>query len=416
MTASAAAAADDPIRRRRILYAVTLGILQTISTLTIDIYLPAFPQIAAEFSASQAAVQFTFTGAMIGSLFGQLLAGPLSDMVGRKTPLLAACGLHIIASLLCAVAPSAELLAAARFILGLAAAATGVIALSIVRDLYSGHAMVRMLSNMALISGVAVAVGPLLGSTLLQIMPWRLVFVTLACYGVLVALLCGAALSETLPSSARHRDGLLRRFQGLGEVFRDRTYRGLALTSAFMWGGMFSYLAASSFLFQQVFGLTPTGYGLVFATHALFMLAGNQLSGRVSRRLGFHALLLIGVTGTVASTGVMAVLQLVLPGAGIFGVLGPLWAFTFFLGLSTPSIQAAAMSRHGGVIAGAAASGVGASRQLLGAVASPLAGLVGITSGLPVAVIMFAGQAIALLMLWAFVLRSPQGSDAREGS
>lgn len=394
----------DLQQRRRTLYAVTLGILQTVSTLTIDIYLPAFPQIATEFAASQAAVQFTFTGAMVGSLAGQLLAGPLSDMAGRKTPLMAAFALHIAASLFCSVAPSAELLAVARFFLGLAAAATGVIALSVVRDLYTGHQMVRMLSSMALISGMAIAAGPLLGSLLLALMPWRMVFVTLAGYGLAVALLCSWAIRDTLPRSARHSDGLLRRFRGVGEVFHDRIFVGLSFTSAFMWGGMFSYLASSSFLFQQVFGLSATGYGVVFASHALLMLAGNQLSGSVSRRIGFRGLLTVGTTGTVLSTAVMTALQFGLPDGGLLTLLAPLWAFTFFLGIATPSLQAAAMSRHSGAIGGAAASGVGATRQLMGAAASPLAGLIGITSGLPVALIMLVSQALALVTAWVFVL------------
>jgi DHA1 family bicyclomycin/chloramphenicol resistance-like MFS transporter len=385
---------------KRLLLVVTLGLLQTISTLTIDIYLPAFPQISAEFSASQAAVQFTFTGAMIGSLIGQLVAGPWSDRVGRRLPLLVACILHVTASLACAMAPSAEWLAGARFFLGLAAAATGVMALSMVRDLYRGGSMVKMLGNMALISGVAIAVGPLLGSQLLQLMPWRGVFVTLACYSLFLCVFAAFALGETLPAASRHPTGRGRLTTRIAHVVSDRVYVGLVLVSAFMWAGMFSYLAASSFLFQSVFGLTATEYGLVFASHALLMLAGNQLSARLGGRIGYGTLISITTFGTAASTLAMLLLH---DQGGLFSMLVPLWAFTFFLGAGTPIIQALALSRHSGSDAGTAASGLGASRQGLGAIASPIAGVIGITGILPVASVMVVAQLVAVVLLWVII-------------
>ena len=165
---------------RRVIYVILLGALTALGPFTIDLYLPAFPTLQADFRTSAAAIQLTLTGTMVGFALGQLVVGPLSDKVGRRVPLLAVTALHVVASTAAALAPDLTLLAIARVFMGVGAAAGGVVAMAIVRDLFGGRRLVVMLSRLALVSGAAPVVAPLIGSALLAVMPWRGIFVVLA--------------------------------------------------------------------------------------------------------------------------------------------------------------------------------------------------------------------------------------------
>jgi DHA1 family bicyclomycin/chloramphenicol resistance-like MFS transporter len=179
---------DSITHRRRVLYIVLLGALTALGPFTIDLYLPAFPVLEADFHTTAAMIQLTLTGTMIGFALGQLIVGPLSDKVGRRVPLLSVTALHVVASVAAALAPTLELLSVARVFQGAGAAAGGVVAAAIVRDLFGGRRLVVMLSRLALVSGVAPVLAPLVGSALLAVMPWRGVFVVLAVYGAVYRL------------------------------------------------------------------------------------------------------------------------------------------------------------------------------------------------------------------------------------
>ena len=193
--------------RRRVLYIVLLGALTALGPFTIDLYLPAFPVLEADFQTTAAAIQLTLTGTMIGFALGQLIVGPLSDKVGRRVPLLSVTALHVAASVAAALAPTLELLSAARVLQGAGAAAGGVVAAAIVRDLFGGRRLVVMLSRLALVSGVAPVLAPLVGSALLLVMPWRGIFVVLAVYGAVMLVSAIVFLPETLPRARRHDTG-----------------------------------------------------------------------------------------------------------------------------------------------------------------------------------------------------------------
>lgn len=401
MSAGDATPMADDFARRRIAYVIALGLLQTLSTFTIDIYLPAFPQIAGTFDVSESSIQFTFTGAMIGMVLGQFFAGPWSDAVGRRQPMLIATVVHVAASIACALAPSVEMLVAARVLQGAASAATGVIALAIVRDLYSGLPMMRMLASMSLISGMAIAVGPLFGSLLLEVMEWRGVFASLAGYGLAIGLLVLIFIGETLPPERRHPGGLRARASAMRRVASDRPFVGLVLVTSLAWAGMYSYLAASSFLFQRVYGLSELQYGLVFASHALMMLLGTQLGVRIAHRIEPRRIVMLSTAGLGISAIGLLIVGL-LPVGPLVSIMVFLWAFTFFLGVNTPCIQTLALARHGGD-AGTAASLLNATRQGFGALATPIAGFIGVTSAAPVAAVMVVGQLAAIIILWVVV-------------
>ena len=189
--------------RQRLVYVLVLGALTALGPFTIDLYLPSLPNVQHEFSVGTSLVQLTLSATTVGFALGQLLVGPWSDAVGRRVPLIAATGLHVVASILVAVSPNIELLIAFRLLQGFGAAAGGVVAVATVRDLFGGYPLVRMLSRLALVSGLAPVIAPLAGSALLLVFPWRGIFWVLAAYGLLVVVAAIVFIVETLP--AHHR-------------------------------------------------------------------------------------------------------------------------------------------------------------------------------------------------------------------
>lgn len=381
--------------------AVTLGFLQTLSTLTIDIYLPAFPRIAAELAVPESSIQFTFTGAMIGMVVGQLLAGAWSDVVGRRTPLTVATAVHVVASLACAVAPDVTVLTVARVLQGAASASVGVLAIAMVRDRFSGVRMLRTIASMTLVSGVAIAIGPLLGSFLLTVVTWRGVFVLLAAYGLVLGIVTRSIAGETMLRPALRVNVVRARISGVASLLRDRRFVSLVAVTAASWGGMYGYLSASSVIFQRHFGLTATAYGVAFASHALCMMVGSQLGARLASHVELRRLVVLSTSGLLLSA--LGLATIVATGtASFWGVLAFLWCFTLFLGLNTPTVQTWALSRRGSDI-GTAASWLNASRQGLGVLSTaaiggsllpPLAATVGV---------ILVAQVVVVLVLWLVV-------------
>lgn len=187
----------------RVRMALILGTLSAFGPLSLDMYLPALPTLADEFGSSTSYAQLSLTACMIGLAVGQLLAGPLSDVRGRRTPLIAGLVLYTIASILCLVSPTMGSFVVLRFIQGVAGAAGIVISRAIVRDVYSGPELTRFFSLLMLINGVAPIAAPIIGGQLLTYTSWRGVFILLSLIGILTLLAVILGLGETLPSNRR---------------------------------------------------------------------------------------------------------------------------------------------------------------------------------------------------------------------
>jgi DHA1 family bicyclomycin/chloramphenicol resistance-like MFS transporter len=237
--------------------ALLLGGLSAFGPLSLDMYLPGLPQLGRELHASASATQLTLTACLAGLALGQLVAGPLSDRLGRRRPQLAGVALYAGASLLCALSPSIGVLILLRFVQGAAGAAGIVIGRAVVRDLYEGDAAARLFSSLMLVGGVAPILAPVIGGQLLQVTDWRGIFVVLA--GLGAALLAAAVffLPESLPPERRSSDGLPGTGRALRLLAADRRFTGYALTSGFVMGAMFSYIAGSPFVLQEIYGLSP---------------------------------------------------------------------------------------------------------------------------------------------------------------
>lgn len=394
---------DSLTPRQRLVYIVVLGALTALGPFTIDLYLPAFPIIEKDFGVATAAIQLTLTATTLGFALGQLLVGPWSDRIGRRLPLIIATSVHVVASLGVFVAPSIEWLLVFRVLQGAGAAAGGVVALAIVRDLFGGLPLVRMLSRLALVNGLAPILAPVIGSQLLLLVPWRGIFGFLAGYGVLVVLAAIFFIVETLPPARRIDLGHSTARQRYKALFSDRIFVGVAIIAGMTFSGLFAYLSSSSFLFQQVYGLDAQQYGLLFAVNSIGIVVGVQASSFLARFIGPQWILAGALAVVLASAVAIVVLDSL--GGGLLGILVPLFFFITACGFTFPATQVLALANHGSE-AGTAASLLGALNFGLAGAISPIVGLFGIDNAIPMATIMAITAAVSILVLWT-VVRPP---------
>ena len=388
---------------RRVLYIILLGALTALGPFTIDLYLPAFPVLEADFQTTAAAIQLTLTGTMIGFALGQLIVGPLSDKIGRRMPLLVVTALHVVASVGAALAPSLELLSVARVLMGAGAAAGGVVAAAIVRDLFGGRRLVVMLSRLALVSGVAPVLAPLVGSALLLVMPWRGIFVVLALYGAVMLVSAIVFIPETLPPARRHEKGATTVWQRYRSVFSDRVFIGVLIIGGMAFSGLFSYLSASPFLFQVTYEFDPQQYGVLFAVNSLGVVLGVQTASRLAARFGPQWVMAWSTAVLVAAASVIILADQL--GLGLWGTVVPLFFFMTACGFTFPCVQVLALDRHGRA-AGTAQSVIGATNFGVAGLISPLVGWVAKDAGITattMASVMVGCAVIGVLSLWLIV-------------
>ncbi|UYB42735.1 multidrug effflux MFS transporter [Streptomyces sp. Je 1-4] len=393
-----AAAAPAASRRTSLLVTLVLGGLTAVPPLSMDMYLPALPQVTAALHSPAATVQLTLTTCLAGMALGQMIVGPMSDKWGRRRPLLAGMVIYVLATALCAVATNAELLIAFRLLQGLAGAAGIVIARAVVRDLYDGVAMARFFSTLMLISGVAPVVAPLIGGQILQLTDWRGVFVVLTAVGVALTLLVWRKLHETLPPERRHSGGLGQTLRTMRDLLADRVFSGYALVGAFAFAALFAYISASPFVVQEIYGASPQTFSLLFGINSVGLVAVGQINGKLLvGRVGLDKVL-----GTGLAVIALAAAALLLMSAGVFGHVGlvPTAAGLFVLmaamGLVMPSTNTLALLRTPHA-AGSASALLGTSTFLLGSVASPLVGMAGERTAVPMALVQLSCAVLALV-------------------
>ncbi|MEV4198456.1 multidrug effflux MFS transporter [Micromonospora globbae] len=413
MTAAVEAAPPTPgdlmSPGQRLRLVLVLGSLIAIGPLTIDMYLPALPDIARDLHTTSAAVQLTLTGTLAGLAVGQLLIGPLSDAVGRRAPLLAGVALHIVASVLCVVAPTITTVGVLRLLQGLGVAAASVVATAVVRDLFDGAAFARLFSRLMLVMGVAPILAPTLGSGLLRWSDWRGVFVALAVFGVVLVAVAAFGLPETLPPASRRRGGVGATARVYATLLRDRTFVGLVLVTGLAMAALFAYVAGSSFVFQERYGLDEQQFGLAFGAGAVGLIAATQLNVRLLRRYTPQRILVAAlVVGTAAGLVLVAVAATGF--GGLASVLASLWVVLGAAGLALPNAPALALTRHGEA-AGTASALLGAVQFGVGALAAPLVGALG-NGGVAMAAVVAGGMLAALGVLVAVVRPARLGEIA----
>lgn len=390
------AAPPVPPGRASALIAV-LGALTAVAPLATDMYVPGFPSMGAALHASGSAVQLTLTAFLVGMVVGQLLIGPVSDGWGRRRLLIAGAGGFVAFSLLCAVAPNVELLTAARFLQGFAGAAGMVLARAVITDCFHGADVPRYFALLSQILGIAPIVAPVVGGAVLSVSTWRAIFVVLAVIGVLLFAAVVRYVPETLPPERRHAGGLTGTFRTMGTLLTRRAFMGYVLVLGFTSAALFAYISGSSFVFQNVHGVSPTVYSLIFASNAVGMLIGGVTFARFAGRAGLNRLLIIGL----AVSGAGALALLVIPAlAGQSLAVSWICLFVAMSGVALIFPSTMSIGQNLGRRApGAASALIGGLQFLFGAAASPLVGLFGEDTATPMAVIMLAALVLAGLAL-----------------
>lgn len=379
----------------RVRMALILGTLSAFGPLSLDMYLPALPTLADEFQSSTSYAQLSLTACMVGLAAGQLLAGPLSDVRGRRTPLIAGLILYTIASILCLVSPTMGSFVVLRFIQGAAGAAGIVISRAVVRDVYSGPELTRFFSLLMLINGVAPIAAPIIGGQLLAYTSWRGVFILLSIIGILTLVAVVVGLGETLPTERRSSGGLKQTLITFRKIAGDRLFMGYALTQGFVSAGMFAYISGSPFVLQKIYGISPQMFSLCFAINGLGIILASQIAGRLAGKVSETRLLIAGLL--TAALGGTSLLIAILAGGNLISVLIPLFLVVSSVGLVNTASFALAMANQE-KSAGSASALIGVMTFLFGGIVAPLVGLGGEGTAVPMGIVIACADLGALLI------------------
>jgi MFS transporter, DHA1 family, multidrug resistance protein len=363
---------------------IILGALGAFASLSIDMYLPALPTLGRDFGASAPQIQLTLSACLLGLALGQVIAGPLSDALGRRWPLLIGIAVYAVASLLCVVAPSVSALVLLRFVQGAAGAAGIVIASAVVRDLHSGVAAARFFSLLLLVTGVAPVLAPIVGGQLLRLTSWRGIFMTLALISTLIFLAVLTSLDETLPVEARQSGGVRATLRTFRRLLADRAFVGYVLASGLAFGAVLAYSSGSPFVLQNIYGVSPQRFSVLYSMNALGFVVASQVNGQLVGRVAPRQLLIGGLL-TMACGGI-ALLAVIMSGIGLVGVLLSMFTIMTSLGFILPNVTTLALAGDPRS-AGSAAALLGLLQFAFGAITAPLVGVGGSMTALPMAVV-----------------------------
>ncbi|SFB61238.1 MFS transporter, DHA1 family, bicyclomycin/chloramphenicol resistance protein [Rhizobium sp. NFR07] len=392
-------------------HALSLGLLSAVGLFALDMYLPALPSISRDLQADSHAVQASLISFFAAMAASQIIYGPVSDMVGRKLPLYVGLALYVIGSVGCALSPSIDWLVACRFLQGMGGCAGIVISRAIVRDLHTGPAAAQLMSRLLLVFSVSPILAPLAGSIVSAFGSWRLIFWVMVVAGFAGLAVLLFFLEETRPPAARSESSVAGALRSYGTLLRDPYFVGLVLIASFGMASYMIYVANSSFVLIEHYGLSPSFYSIVFSINAVAFIGMSQLNGWLSRRIGLRRVIRGATIGYSSMMVMMAVMmslgfdQLEVMAAFLFGGYG-------FLGLIIPTAAVLALEHHGR-IAGAASAMLGMGQFVTSAVVVGLGGLVVDGTARPMVMIIALCSAVAL-MLSVFVLRSREGATAAE--
>jgi DHA1 family bicyclomycin/chloramphenicol resistance-like MFS transporter len=386
--------------------AVVLGLLSAIGPFAIDMYLPALPSIGEDLKAGTSAVQMSLLIFFLSMGFGQIVVGPISDMVGRKLPLYAGLALFMVGGVGSAMAPTIEWLIAFRFLQGLGASAGMAVPRAIVRDLHTGNEAAKLMSLLMLVFSVSPILAPLTGSQIIESFGWRAVFWTVSGAAALATILLATSLKETRSVEERANSSFGTALSGYRYLMGDRNFLGLVAIAGFGIASFFVYLSSSSFILIDHYGLSPSVYSVFFSINAVAFIGMSQLTGMLADRFGLKRVVWVAVTGY--ATVMVALFAIMASGVDRLDVMAALLFIGYgFLGLVIPTTSVLAMEEHG-EIAGTASALMGTLHFAIGALAMGVAGIFFDGTPLP----MVAG--ITLCAVISFTLAKLTLGRARE--
>lgn len=380
-----------------------LGSLTAFGPLSMDMYLPALPIVAVDLHTTTSLAQLSLTACLIGLAVGQLIFGPLSDIRGRRRPLVFTLSIYAVASILCAFSTTIWMFIALRFIQGVTGAAGIVIARASARDMYSGKDLTKFIALLALVNGAAPILAPISGGFILNFTSWNAVFIILGIIGLIMFLAVTFFLPETLPEEKRSEGSMLAVVKTFGKLFKDRTFMGIAFTQAFIMSSMFAYISGSPFVLQNLYHVTPQQFSLFFALNGIGIIIAAQITGRLSNTISEVKLLFTGVL--LSFSGSILLVIVVWNELPLFFMTVALFLVVSSIGMvSTTSFSLGMQSQ--GESAGSASAFLGLLPFVGGALVAPLVGIAGDVTAWPMGIVIIACSSIALLIFVVFVRKS----------
>lgn len=386
-------------KRRLAWLTLLLGTVSATGPLAIDLYLPALPQMKTQFATTASLMQLSITACLIGLALGQLIAGPLSDQYGRRKPLIIGFILFGLVSLAMAFIHSVALLIILRFVQGLAGATGQVLARAVARDLFSGERLTHFYALLNTVNGVFPIIAPIIGGFMIRYVDWQAIFILLAVIGIIIAAAVAVGLHESLPVDQRQTGGFSASLVAMGKLTVQPSFWPLILATGLVYGALFSYISASTFVFQTGFGMAPQTFSLLYAFNGLGIVVGSNLPGRLAghytNRQQVTGLLLIAAT-----TSAVLLVSLLFP-ANVWLVAGLVLVLVVLIGALLTLTVTIIMDQatHN---AGSASAVIGLSQDACGGIVSPLVGVTGSS---------YAAMSVMLLVcnLGAFGLVKYQG-------
>ena len=378
---------------------VFLGMLTAITPLATDLYLPALPIMPGELNTTASNIQMTIGIMTFGVALGQLFGGPISDTMGRKVPLIIGNLLCVISSIICAYAPSIEILLLGRFLQGLTGSVGVVIAKAIARDFASGQELTKLFALLMMVNGLAPVLAPLVGGQLLLFTTWRIIFVILAVFSAI--LLVGSLLfRESLPKEKRITGGVGVAVKNYITLIKDKPFLGQTLIQLFAFGGFFAYISGSSFVYQNIFNLSAQEFSYLFGINSCGIVLASAISSRVSNVITAKQLL----TFSLWQLTIGSLLFLI---AMIFEwSLIPVTTILFFTVCTVSLFGSASFSMamtNYGKMAGSASAILGFASMFAAGIVSPLVGIGGDHTGVPMGITMLVCAVLSLLCLYGLV-------------
>lgn len=373
-----------------------MGVVSATGPLSMDMYLPGLPEMQRAFHSSASTLQLSITFCLIGLAVGQLIVGPISDRIGRRVPLVVGFGLYAVTSLMLIFTTNIYLFIGIRLIQGLAGSTGQVLSRAVARDLFNGHELTKFYAMLMAVNGAFPIIAPIIGGALLSIVQWQGIFVLLFVIGILVMVGVLCTLPETLKVTNNEVLTLGQTFKGLGAMFGKRQFILIALTQGLIFGALFSYISASSFVFQTYFHMTVGQFSLLYAINGLGIILGNNLPGYLPEQIKDSDILNGGLIGGMFA-GVLLVGSLLLRPMAILVII-PLFIVVFCVGVVNTVATSMAMSLGGRTNAGAASAVLGLLMNIIGALASPLAGIMETQSYAPLAWLIFGFEFLGLIL------------------
>lgn len=389
---------------------VFMGMLAAIAPLSTDMYLPGLPAMMADFAVSPSMIQLTLTASMAGMAAGQIISGPVSDKKGRRRPLFLGMAIFSLSSLACILSHTIYWLLLFRFIQGFSGGAGIVIARAIARDLCRGTALTKLFSMLMLVNGLAPILAPVIGGQILRFSSWRGIFWLLVSIGIVLAV-CAWLMPETLPQKRRLVSNAAGGLKQFGSLFGDRYFMGHCLMQCFAFAAFFAYISGSSFVFQNVYHVSPQAFSLIFGLNGIGLMISGAVTGRLTGRIADWRMLRVVLWVALIGSGLL--LLGFLAGLPVYAIITILFFTVATLAsMSTTSFSLAMQAQ--GKQAGSASALIGSFSMISGAVMAPVVGIAGSYTAIPMGLVMVFGEAGALLSFYFLIYPAHTHSQNRQ--